>query len=69
MTRGLRWTSDAYQALTEVEEDKCDICDEPVAGFLSGCEQCGRMFGPCCDSEDEDCCAMCNPVGHHDNRD
>lgn len=37
---------------------KCEICDEP-AEELSGCDKCGRMFGPCCNSEQSDYCEGC----------
>ena len=39
----------------------CEVCDEPIGTGqqLCGCGQCGRLFGPCCNSEDDDLCVEC----------
>lgn len=41
----------------------CEVCNEAVEAedgtFLSGCEKCGRLFGPCCNSVDPNYCIEC----------
>lgn len=41
----------------------CEVCDGSVAvDSLSGCEDCGRMFGPCCNNAiDSNYCVECDP--------
>ena len=43
------------------EQRVCEVCDEPLepSEHRCGCDQCGRMFGPCCNSEDPDRCVEC----------
>lgn len=36
----------------------CEICGE-VAEFLCGCNECGRMYGPCCNSIEDSICVEC----------
>lgn len=41
-------------------EQQCEICEQMVdMEKLSGCEKCGRMFGPCCNSMSPDICVEC----------
>lgn len=42
----------------------CEVCEEPCLELhLCGCEQCGKLYGPCCNSEQEDLCCEC-AIGH-----
>lgn len=45
------------------EPVKCEVCDEVLAGddaeYRNGCEKCGRLFGPCCNSVDDSRCIEC----------
>ena len=45
----------------ERDEVLCEVCDEPVsdATDLCGCNDCGKLFGPCCNSDDPDLCSEC----------
>jgi protein-arginine kinase activator protein McsA len=42
---------------------RCEVCnttfDEAFASKLCGCEHCGRLFAPCCNSVDDDLCTEC----------
>ena len=40
---------------------KCEVCEEPVKEEtdLYGCDKCGRLFGPCCNSDDGNLCGDC----------
>lgn len=40
----------------------CEVCNEEVQSDydLCGCEKCGRMYGPCCNSESDSICVDCN---------
>ena len=41
-------------------ESICEICGDPVEdGALCGCEKCGRMYGPCCNSVEDSICVEC----------
>ena len=39
----------------------CEVCEEPVnrPTDLGGCGRCGRLFGPCCNSEQDARCVEC----------
>lgn len=39
----------------------CEVCCADVEDVyvLSGCDRCGRLFGPCCNSQDPDLCVEC----------
>jgi len=38
----------------------CEVCEEPTTeDYLSGCQNCARLFAPCCNSEDPDLCVEC----------
>jgi len=38
----------------------CEICGEQdEAGCQTGCRWCGKMFHACCDSVEDDVCAVC----------
>ena len=39
----------------------CEICGEPVENIavLCGCEKCGRLYGPCCNSIKDSICVEC----------
>jgi hypothetical protein len=39
------------------ERGFCEICKRPVD--LHECEKCWRLYGPCCDSADDNLCADC----------
>ena len=43
------------------EMDRCEICEEPLeaGGCLVGCDQCGRLYGPCCNPMEDDVCVEC----------
>ena len=38
--------------------DQCEVCEEPAVDPV-GCEVCGRLFGPCCNSVVPDVCVHC----------
>jgi len=42
-------------------EFKCEVCGGLVDGEyeLIGCEKCGKMFGPCCNSQEDGICVQC----------
>ena len=44
-----------------IEQKVCEVCEEAVAPDtqLCGCEFCGRLFAPCCNSEEDSCCVEC----------
>ena len=42
--------------ITQIEV--CEICGDPVL-VRNGCEKCGRMFGPCCNSVEDGLCVEC----------
>jgi hypothetical protein len=40
----------------------CEVCGKAMKpqDYHSGCEECGKMFGPCCESADDgDLCVAC----------
>lgn len=38
----------------------CEVCGDPVEDdALCGCEKCGRMYGPCCNSIQDSICVEC----------
>lgn len=39
----------------------CEVCGDPVEDedVLCGCEKCGRMYGPCCNSVVDSICLEC----------
>lgn len=41
----------------------CEVCEEIVEGGkltdCTGCQFCGRMFGPCCNSQEDGTCVEC----------
>lgn len=40
----------------------CEVCRETKLGddeTLIGCFNCGRLFAPCCSSEQDDTCVEC----------
>lgn len=37
----------------------CEVCYEETDKPLRGCELCGRLFGPCCNSDNNDVCVEC----------
>jgi len=39
----------------------CEVCEEEMIGdpAVCGCEKCGRLFGPCCNSADDNLCVEC----------
>lgn len=39
--------------------EKCEVCNSEEHEYLCGCEGCGRMFGPCCNSMADDECVDC----------
>jgi hypothetical protein len=41
---------------------KCEICgsDLPAGEYPSGCEECGKLFGSCCNSLKDDTCIDCS---------
>lgn len=51
--------------MSEKAKSVCERCQKPVKDGpygLTGCEQCGLMFGECCvNSVDENYCEMCGP--------
>jgi hypothetical protein len=42
---------------------ECEVCDELIEGGAmtarTGCQLCGRMFGPCCNSQEDGTCVEC----------
>jgi hypothetical protein len=48
-------------AKPERGEQICEVCVEPVKSVydLRGCEKCGRMYGPCCNSVEDSICVEC----------
>ena len=44
-----------------MDETICEICEEVLDddAHICGCEQCGRLFGPCCNSVEDDYCVEC----------
>ena len=42
-------------------ETICGVCGEPVEHLdvLCGCEKCGRLYGPCCNSIEDSICVEC----------
>jgi len=51
----------AMVAVPKRGETVCEICGEPVedADALCGCEKCGRLYGPCCNSIEDSICVEC----------
>lgn len=45
------------------KEFVCEVCDELVKGNRSGCEQCGRVYGPECKSGIDEVCIDCEERG------
>lgn len=41
------------------EIESCEICEFPTAEGRIGCDLCGRLFGPCCNSVIDDVCVEC----------
>lgn len=41
--------------------DVCEVCDEQLleGALYCGCEKCGRMYGPCCNSIEDGVCIQC----------
>jgi hypothetical protein len=39
----------------------CEVCGEAVESddVLCGCDKCGRMYGPCCNSIENSICMEC----------
>jgi hypothetical protein len=47
-------------AMPKKGESSCEVCGGPVEdGALCGCERCGRMYGPCCNSVEDSICVEC----------
>ncbi len=48
-------------AKPERGQQTCEVCGEPVNSVddLCGCEKCGRMYGPCCNSVEDSICVEC----------
>lgn len=48
-------------AKKQPEQRICEVCKQPVDSEdqLCGCEECGRLFGPCCNSEQDSMCVEC----------
>jgi hypothetical protein len=48
-------------AKLERGEQICEVCGEPVKSVydLCGCEKCGRMYGPWCNSVEDSICVEC----------
>ncbi len=42
-------------------EAVCEVCCDPVEDedVLCGCDECGRMYGPCCNSIEDSLCVEC----------
>lgn len=40
---------------------ECEVCEELLkpGQLLCDCEYCGKMFGPCCNSQDDGTCVDC----------
>ena len=40
---------------------RCEVCNGPLDDEydLLGCDRCGRMYGPCCNTEQEGVCIEC----------
>ena len=47
----------------QIEElaQRCEVCESrfPVGEYPTGCEQCGRLFGACCNSQEASICVEC----------
>lgn len=41
----------------------CEVCEKPIEGGDAakriGCQFCGRIFGPCCNSLEDGTCVEC----------
>lgn len=39
---------------------KCEVCGQKTNEIRCGCETCGRLFAPCCNSVVDDLCVECS---------
>lgn len=46
---------------TDRPKPTCEVCGNTVKDVydLCGCEKCGRMYGPCCNSVEDSLCMEC----------
>jgi hypothetical protein len=44
------------------KQETCEICDEPLkeGELVCGCEKCGNLYGPCCNSVHDGICVECS---------
>jgi hypothetical protein len=52
----------------ESPKKECEVCDGEIEEDeqLCGCDICGRLFGPCCNSDNDNLCVECREEAGED---